>query len=32
MFSVGERYIKEGEKWCKGTRYYTDGTEKKFDH
>ncbi len=30
-FRVGECYFKEGDKLNRGKRYYTDGTEKKYD-
>ncbi len=28
-FRVGGNYLKDGEKWVRGT-YYTDGKEKKY--
>ncbi len=29
-FRVGERYLKDGEKWYRGTWYMTDGSEQKY--
>ncbi len=31
IFEVGERYIKEGKLWRRGTRYNRDGTEEQYD-
>ncbi len=28
---VGEYYLKNGERWARGTQYYTDGTTEEFD-
>ncbi len=30
-FRVGEYYLKEGRKWSRGTKYLTNGKEKKYD-
>ncbi len=30
-FRVGEIYQKDGKKWKRGTTYFTNGTEKKYD-
>jgi hypothetical protein len=30
-FQVGEIYLKDGDKWERGTEYNTDGTEEKYD-
>ncbi len=30
-FGVGERYEKDGDKWERGTWYYTNGEEKEYN-
>ncbi len=30
-FEVGERYLKDGERWNRKTEYKTDGTEEQYD-
>ncbi len=30
-FEVGERYIKDGDEWERGTSYRADGTETQYD-
>ncbi len=31
VFRVGERYMKDGDKWVRGTQYNLDGTEEQYD-
>jgi hypothetical protein len=31
-FDVGKFYFKDGIKWRRGTQYFKDGTERKYDY